>query len=306
MKSSKTYFITGLFSLAVISVTLAVMVYLTGSPSASDAYYSRFQSVAGLDYGKPVYFQGYRIGQVSSVRPLEGVAPVRFRVDYQITEGWKIPVDSTAVVQSTGLLGDVSINIEAGTSGEFLTPGSEIPGQEALDLMGTVAGLAQDFERLNREKVIPLLDLLYARADELTHTLSKKIPMLLENVDQVTGQVNQLLEASGDVLNQENAQHIRLLLENSRKFSEQLNKVGDEAHQLLTQAGSVIEKNDPRLEAMMVQLAETVGVLSTRLDTISNELESASMNLNELTDELRRNPSRLLFKPKSVHQDDAP
>ncbi len=53
----------------------------------------------------------------------------------------------------------------------------------------------------------------------------------------------------------------------------------------------------------MTQAVDAVGILSARLDTITSELESASMNLNELTDELRRDPSRLIFRPKDKRQD---
>ena len=302
MKSKKTYFIVGLFSLLVITITLAVLVYLTGSPTASDPYFSRFKSVIGLDYGKPVYFEGYRIGQISSVQP-EETLPIRFRVNYQVTAGWKIPADSRAVVQATGLLGDVSINIKAGKSPQFLSPGSEIPGEESVDLMAVITDLARDFEKLNKEKIVPLMDLLYERTDSLTKTLDEQIPVLLQKVNQATGQLNQLVDATGEVLNTENAQRINSLLANGQRFSEELKQAGDKLNALLAETHALVRENDPKVDAMMTQAVDTVGILSARLDTITSELESASMNLNELTDELRRDPSRLIFRPKDKRQD---
>lgn len=303
MKSKKTYFIVGLFSLAVIILTLAILFYLSGAPTASDPYFSRFKSVTGLDYGKPVYFEGYRIGQISSVQP-EATVPVRFRVNYLVTAGWKIPADSKAVVQATGLLGDVSINIRAGKSPRFLPPGSEIPGEESVDLMAVITDLARDFEKLNKEKIVPLMDLLYERTDTLTKTLEEQIPVLLQKVNQATGQLNKLIDTMGEVLNPENAQRIKTLLANSQQFSEELKQAGDKVNALLQDVHALVQENNPKVDATMTQLQESVGILSVRLDTISNELESASMNLNELTDELRRNPSRLIFPPKDTAPDE--
>ncbi len=303
MKSSKTYFIVGLFSLVVIAMTLAIMVYLTGSPAASDTYYSRFRNVTGLDFGKPVYFEGYRIGQIDSITP-ESLAPVRFKVNYKIKAGWKIPEGSKAVVQATGLLGDVSVNIKAGKSPRFLPPGSEIPGEEATNLMAVMTDLARDFEKLNQEKIVPLIDLLYQRTDSLTRTLNVQIPQLLENVNKATGQLNQLIDATGEMLNKENAERINALLVNSQQFSESLKQAGEKVNTLIAQAHELVAENDPRIDAVMTQLVESVGLVSVRLDTITTELESASMNLNELTDELRRNPSRLIFAPKGQPADE--
>ena len=72
---------------------------------------------------------------------------------------------------------------------------------------------------------------------------------------------------------------------------------------MLAETHALVRENDPKVDAMMTQAVDAVGILSARLDTITSELESASMNLNELTDELRRDPSRLIFRPKDKRQD---
>lgn len=303
MKSRKTYFVVGLFSLVVIGITLAILVYLTGSPSASGRYYSRFKNVTGLDYGKPVYFEGYRIGQIASVEPLKDVVPIRFQVNYDIAAGWKIPADSRAVIQATGLLGDVSINIRAGTSQQYLPSGSEIPGEEAADLMTIVTDLAGELEKLNQEKIVPLLDLLYERTDSLTQTLDEQIPVLLTTVNEATGQLNQLIDTMGEVINDDSVKRINVLLSNGQQFSESLKQAGDKVNILLSQTQALVRDNDPKVDAMLTHLTESVGILSARLDSITSELESASMNLNELTDTVRRDPSRLIFSPKNTRQD---
>ena len=85
---------------------------------------ARFERVDGLEIGGDVRMGGIKIGTVRSqtLDPQTYVAVVRFSIDNAI----KIPTDSSASIESEGLLGGRYLNIVPGGDDRMLAPGEEI------------------------------------------------------------------------------------------------------------------------------------------------------------------------------------
>jgi phospholipid/cholesterol/gamma-HCH transport system substrate-binding protein len=85
---------------------------------------ARFDRVDGLELGSDVRMGGIKIGTVRSqtLDPQTYLAVVRFSVDNAI----KVPADSSASIESEGLLGGRYINIVPGGDDRMLAPGEEI------------------------------------------------------------------------------------------------------------------------------------------------------------------------------------
>jgi phospholipid/cholesterol/gamma-HCH transport system substrate-binding protein len=131
---------TGLF----VVLGFAALAYLTTQLPGSGLHVSarqqsytvtaQFDDIGGLKVGAPVTMAGVRIGQVNSI----GIDPSDYRA--QVTLGIerrynRIPDDSNAAIQTSGLLGANYIGITAGASEAFLHQGSQIPfTQSALVL----------------------------------------------------------------------------------------------------------------------------------------------------------------------------
>ena len=95
MRSSKiNYLVVGVFVLAMIGVLVVAVALLMGRTGAVDAYHAVYRNVTGIKFGTQVIYEGYPIGQVESVQPEERDGGMVFRVDFSITQGWKIPQDS--------------------------------------------------------------------------------------------------------------------------------------------------------------------------------------------------------------------
>ena len=110
MRTSKiNYFVVGLFVIAMIIGLVAAVALLTGRTGATDSYHAYYSNVTGVKFGTQVVYEGYPIGQVTEVTPEEKDGRMRFRVDFDVIEGWRIPDDSIAEIAAPGLLAAVTL-----------------------------------------------------------------------------------------------------------------------------------------------------------------------------------------------------
>ena len=94
MKNNKAnYLIVGTFVLAVIVGIVASVALLTGRTGATDDYFAIYDNVTGVEFGTRVLYEGFPIGQVEQVKPVQENNRVRFRIDLSVTENWQIPTD---------------------------------------------------------------------------------------------------------------------------------------------------------------------------------------------------------------------
>jgi phospholipid/cholesterol/gamma-HCH transport system substrate-binding protein len=122
---------TGLFVLLGLAALAFLTTQLPGSglqlrsSQASYVVTAKFDNIGGLKVGAPVSLSGVRIGRVDAVAidPAELRAVVTLSIDSHYA---RIPDDSDAAIQTSGLLGANYVGITAGGSGSYLHGGSEI------------------------------------------------------------------------------------------------------------------------------------------------------------------------------------
>ena len=304
------YFWVGLMTIVVSVSTIWLLASMGGGRAESDPYYSYYSNVSGLGFGTPIYFEGYRIGEVTSVIPERTATKLIFKVTYEIEHNWQVPTDSTAQIESVGLLGDISINIKAGEANTYLSVGSEIQGKLPADLFGQLAEISSDIDDLTEEKIKPLLDMVYERTDSITASMETQIPTLLESLNASATEINALIKDSRQFVNKDNQQYVTSILKNVDSVTVQLQDTVNLAQQSLqsTQAlvqdfQQLINQEDSQISNILNTAATTMWTISERLDVITSEIESASMNLNEATNQIRKNPSALIFSSKSEAKD---
>ncbi len=305
------YFLVGLFTLIIGGLSIFLLLKMGGKNSDAEIYYSYFDNVTGLGYGNPVYYEGYRVGQIESITPETINGKLKFKTEYSLEEGWKVPEDSVTKIASSGLLSDMSLNISAGKSTHYLKPNSEIKGSVGDDIMASVSKLASDFEALNRDKIIPLFDLVYERTDNLTQSLDTQIPKILTSIDDLIQDINKLVKSADKLLDQGNIDDINKIISNLEKVTSQLSATGgwletsiDNVNQLISSGDKLINNSDIKVSELLDITIKMMNMFSQKADTIGNEIESASMNINEATEIIRKNPSNLIFKNKSKIADE--
>ena len=118
------------------------------APSSGYVITAAFSNIDGLGSGSPVRVSGVKIGQVLdfSLNPENFRAIVRMNINNDI----KLPMDTVAIIASSGLLGDKFLTLDPGNEEEFLSPGDQIeftqstPGIEQL--------LGQVIFNINKDK----------------------------------------------------------------------------------------------------------------------------------------------------------
>lgn len=305
------YFWVGIFTLTISVLTLWLMVKMAGKEADAVEYSSYYQNVTGLGYGTPVYFEGYRIGQVESIMPEYKETRLDFKVSYSVLQEWKIPTDSVAQINSAGLLADMSINIKGGEAQEHFKPNAIIPGAPPADLFAQLEGVSNNITSITEEQVKPMLEMLHERLDSITAKVDEGLPEIMDNINTSTVEMNRLMKSAGEVLSNENIQNIDAFIANLADVSHAMQlsiKTLDEGlnniNGLVNDARSLITSDDSDMAEILKTASKSMMALSNKLDSITNEIESASMNLNEATNIIRKNPSTLIFSSHAEIEDE--
>ncbi len=319
----------GAFVIVVVAGLLAALLLLTGRTGATDAYYAVYDNVAGVNFGTPVRFEGYQVGQVESVQPVTRDGVVRFRIELGVRQGFPIPANSTAAIASAGLLSGSAIAISRGDAARTLEPGATMKTAPARSITSAVADLAGTVDQLSSKGLQPLMAKLNRAADRLNTLLGGPAPQIAGNLERASGAVADMSErldrkvASPEnlariqrtlthmeralttldqqLLSTENAQRFSATLRNLQGFSreardltEQLRTTGKRVDRLAGRLDTLTEKNSADISASVQDMRYSLATVARRIDAITYNLENTSRNMHEFARQIRRNPSLLL------------
>jgi phospholipid/cholesterol/gamma-HCH transport system substrate-binding protein len=305
-RDTVNYTLVGAVVLAALVLLLVGLALITGKSGATTGYVVHYRNVTGLRYGAPIFYQGYRVGQVGGITPERTADGTKYKVDLDIRRDWPIPKDSPARLQSTGLLADVSVGISEGASKETLAPGGELRGVEGADIFAAMNELAGQISELTRGQITPLIQTLTQRVDSITGTIDEKTPVILEQTRTLLDRLNVASSSLNDVLKPENRAEISKTLGEVSKLSTELHKTRETLDQALGEIAAIAKENRPDLRSSVQDLSSVLEALSSRMDVITHHLESSSRNLDEFSREIRAHPNRLIIAPKADNVEEGP
>ncbi len=297
------YVLVGVVVLAAFVLLLVALAMITGRGGASTAYYTHYRNVTGLRYGAPVFYQGYRIGQVGAIVPerdagSNGAWRTRYRIELDVRRDWPIPKDSIARLTATGLLADVAVGISEGKDRSMAAPGADLAGAENADIFSAMNELAGQISALTRNQIVPLVQTLSKRVDSITGAIDKGTPDLVAQSRRLLTHLNTVSDSLNDVLKPDNRAALGAILDNTRELTRQLRDTQQKLDAALGQLDSIARENRPGVRDSVDDLRSVLSALSGRIDSISQHLETASRNFDEFSREVRKNPNRLLLSPK--------
>ena len=327
MKNNRlNYVIVGAFVLIVLAGLVASVALLTGRTGATDDYFAIYKNVTGVAFGSRVLFEGFPIGQVERITPIEEDGRVKFRVDLSVTKGWKVPRDSVAEIVSSGLLAAVTINLRAGEKAELLAPGARIDSAEAANILASVSILAQEVRQLTETDVKPMIAQIskaisgfteimgesggaMARdVQALIQNLSVSTPEIIDNIENFSNRLNDGAEQLNRMLSQKNVEafdqivgNLQTTTINMTTLTEQLGQTRTDLDLLLKKVdglfgniGAMVSDNRLDLDRAIVEMRHTVESVARHIDAINQNLEGASRNMQEFTRQIWQNPGLLL------------
>ena len=293
------------------AILLTAVFYMTGmGVGIKNVGYNTYLNFAGgLEPGAPVRFGGLRVGRVSGVR----VSPEdvsRIEIELKVKGDISLPTDSVAGLSQLGLLGENYIEIQPGSAPSTLQPGSTIPSIETQDMAALM-------RRMNAlvEQVQPLVADLHTNFNQV----SAQVDLLLNNLHDITGEQNRVYLAS--VLRQVDEMLVRespkidVISTNLKNASGKVDPLMADLRAtmtkvdgLITELHAVVAETRPDLRASLTELSQTLEetrslmtqlntLLITNSDNLDETLENirvTSQNLRELSDTVKQRPFSLV------------
>jgi phospholipid/cholesterol/gamma-HCH transport system substrate-binding protein len=297
-RDNMNYLLVGIVVVVAFVLFLAALTMITGRSGGTTDYYSHYRNVTGLRYGAPVFYEGFRIGQVGKIEPERTGKGISFKVELSVRKDWPIPKDSIARMTSTGLLADVAIGITEGVSKEAAPPDSELRGAESADIFAAMNELAGQITILTRDQIAPLIKNLSQHVDSIASVIDKNTPELVEQSKVLLSRLNVASDSMNDLLRPENREALSATFANVRDLTKELKATQQKLDDALSQLDSIAKENRPGVRESIDNLRAILATLSGRMESIMQHMEVASRNFDEFAREVRKNPNRLLLAPK--------
>jgi phospholipid/cholesterol/gamma-HCH transport system substrate-binding protein len=115
----------GLGAIAYLSIQVGGVTY---AGRGGLVLHATFDQIGGLKPRAPVSVAGVHVGQVREIGLDESL---RARVTLEVEKDLSLPVDSSAAIHTSGLLGDQFVALEPGGEDELLKDGDEIEFTES-------------------------------------------------------------------------------------------------------------------------------------------------------------------------------
>lgn len=313
MKISKEFKI-GLVVLFATGAFIWGLFFLKGFDLFSHKYvlYAVYPKIDGLIEANPLLINGYKVGQVNKISLIktQGKDYNKVLVKFLLTENVQIPKKSIARAVSSDLLGSKAVEVIFSGESEFVKSGDTLLAETEAGLKESVSkqltplqkkaeglissidsvmtivqfvlngktrdNLEKSFESI--KKAIQSLEQTAYKLDDLVATEKAKISSMLTKLNNVAGML------------EKNTDKIENVINNLNSISDSLAK---------SQLKAAIDDADKTLKEFNTLIAQinagqgTLGKLAKN-DSLYNNLNKTSEDLDKLMKDLRINPERYI------------
>ncbi|MCP4046325.1 MAG: MCE family protein [Gammaproteobacteria bacterium] len=295
-------FAVGLFVAVGLAVFVAGTLWLTGRQgSEPTTYYSMFfeKDVSGLMLGGPVFYLGVDVGTVTAMEIIPG-NPMRVRVDAEVLKSTPINSGTFASLAFQGITGVAVIKLSADPGVyEYLSADTENghPVIEVRDagfsaLLARAPGVVDRIDSL----LLQVSEILGEENREFVSGILadlKTVTNALASNEQTISELPELLKETIEEL-QVNLEQIKAMLANMESplssTLTNLEQTTQNLAQMTARLDAWTEINDTDMNAFMGDGLGQVPALVT-------EARATIREVNKLMNDLRRDPSTLIYKP---------
>ena len=301
----------GLFVLAGVVLLVVVIFYVTGAGTWGPKYriHAYLPAVDGLAVGAPVRVDGVDVGNVSKIviSPLKpGVQDVKdksIEVEMQIQKTYQdyIRTDSSAGLETEGLLGDQYVDIDRGFVGGVIPDNGEVPGrpEKALkEIVARSADLMDSLSNISQQANAVLTDIRSGKGSLgkflVDEDAYKHLDSSLANLDSVMAEVQAGRGTLGQlVTNQDLYNHVDSLSGHLDNVIDAVQNQQGTIGKLIYDPGihdsakKLIDNSDALIEGVRAGKG-TLGKLATD-DSLFTEYRQVGENLSTATAKLNSN-----------------
>jgi len=273
--------------------------------------YAVYPKIDGLIEANPLLINGYKVGQINKISLVQDKnGEYVVLVKFLLTEDVKIPKKSIAKAVSSDLLGSKAVEIVYSDEKEFLKPGDTLIAESEEGLKTAVSKQLQPLQK-KAEGLISSIDSVmvivqYVLNDKTRANLDKSfesIKKAIQSLEQTAYKLDDLMESEkakiSSILTKMN-NLAGMLEKNTGKIDNiigNLSSVSDSLAQSdLKKAIADADKTLAELNRLVAQINAGQGTLGklAKNDSLYNNLNKSSEDLDKLLKDLRMNPERYI------------
>ena len=282
-----------------LSVVIALLIlffginYLKGINlfKASNYYYASYTDVAGLAQSAPVTVNGFKVGLVRDVE-YEYDNPGHVKVELSLDRKLRLPEGTTAVL-ATDMLGTSSIEIQMGTGNKYYEVGAKIPAANAGGLMSSLSGELMPGITSLLPKVDSLLSAVTILAsDPALLATVKRLDAISANLERSTALLSKSMTTMPTITSEASATltYVKNISGNLSEFTASLNELP-------------IDSTFENIQSITVRLNELTNELNSSNSTLGlllhdpelyRNLNASVASLDSLLIDVKRNPKRYI------------
>lgn len=303
---------TGFIAVATIFAFVWGYNFLKGNDifSKQRVFYTSYANVGGLTKSNAVTVNGFKVGLVKDVY-FEPIHREELIVEFMLTaDNYEIPIGTKATLVSD-LLGTTSINLVTGQGDGYYREGdtliSEIEGalmESITDLSSSLATTKVKADRLFESLdslVVDIRDVLGpGNRESSVNRAITDLAATMDNLKQASGKIDHILDKDGQ---------LGRILADVEGFTTTLDENKDEIDNLLNnlstlsdslaaaELAATINNANQTFEELAIAMEKinngegTIGKLFNN-DSVYNNLEAATRNLDSLFVDIKANPNR--------------
>ncbi len=285
-----------------LAMFITVSMWLSGRQGSEElASYSMFfhKDVSGLMLGGPVFYLGVEVGNVTRMEIITG-NPMSVRIDVEVLATTPIDTGTSASLAYQGITGVAVINM-SGDPGMNLPlktpPGMDYPVIEVRDsgLAALLSGAPQIMDKLNA--------LLDDAAQLIGSNNQERVSSTLQNIESLSKALQSRQQAFASLPGN--------LADTMREAQNTMSELRDMAGEVKPGLSAVmqnVEQMTGRLASLSSRLDEWAGENSEDMNDFLNnglgqvpelvsDARDALREMEKLLQEIRENPSSLVYKP---------
>ena len=279
METRANYVAVGAFVLACVIGLVVTILWLAGAQYSQEwAYYQTYFKgpVTGLGKGTVTRYNGIDVGRVTDLK-FNPDDPQSVIVTMQVQPNLNIREDSQASIESQGLTGGSYVEISGGTAKSPVLTAKE--GQEYPVIRAKQSTL-QQLEQSAPEVVAKLNIAVTRLNDVLSDKNRKSLTNVLSNLDETT---TAIAKRSADI--DATIKNANTATANLRDASANLKPTLDHVDVTVNKFSKVADDADAFLK----------GDALSQLSSLINEMRRLVTSLTRFSDQLNREPTKLLF-----------